>query len=309
MPRVSICVPTYRRAHSLERLLSSLATLDNVNDTEIIVVENDNSAKCRSLVSGAASRVPGGNLKYVHIETPNVATARNVAIATATGDWIAFIDDDEVPSHDWLTAMLRTAEQHRADGVVGSILPSYPPGTPTWIIDCGVYRRRRFKTGTPVPTEDLRTGNLLLRRALFHALGTRFDDSLGSAGGEDSECLTKLAKAGADFVWCDEASVVEYLEPNRLETHAVALRAIAAGQSFAEQIFRRSGLPGYAQMAIKGIVGMSLRGTAGLLLLAVNRAEGARLLVRAAGDLGKLTAVAGVRYERFRNRWRWGALA
>jgi glycosyltransferase involved in cell wall biosynthesis len=65
---------------------------------------------------------------------------RNTAVAHATGDFIAFIDDDEFPADDWLIQLRATCDRYKAAGVLGPVRPHFDEPPPAWIIKGGFLR-------------------------------------------------------------------------------------------------------------------------------------------------------------------------
>jgi hypothetical protein len=102
-----------------------------------------------------------------------------------------------------------------ADGVLGPVLPDFAPEAPEWLRRGAVYQRRRHATGTPIDAGDARTGNVLLRRALFPDGELWFDPAYGRSGGEDSEFFARQFALGRRFVWCDEAEAYEEIPSER----------------------------------------------------------------------------------------------
>jgi glycosyltransferase involved in cell wall biosynthesis len=89
MPRVSVIIPTHDRPHLLPRAVESARAASA--DVEIIVVDDastDETAEvCRSLTK----------IKYVRVErNQGTAAARNIGIFVSTGEYIAFLDDDDL---------------------------------------------------------------------------------------------------------------------------------------------------------------------------------------------------------------------
>jgi len=93
---VSICIATYRRPEGLSRLLDSLERLKLPTGVrvEIIVVDNDYNASAASIVLSRSSSLEP--IHYCVEPRRNIALARNRALVEASGEWILFIDDDEV---------------------------------------------------------------------------------------------------------------------------------------------------------------------------------------------------------------------
>lgn len=114
---ITVCVCTYRRPDWLRRLLHALQQQQtgDLFDYSIVVADNDAAESGREIVAEVAglSAVP---IHYCVESARNIALARNRAIAAATGDWIAFIDDDEVPNPDWLLRLHQACRIHQAQG-------------------------------------------------------------------------------------------------------------------------------------------------------------------------------------------------
>jgi glycosyltransferase involved in cell wall biosynthesis len=95
---ISIVVITLNRAEWLEHTLYSLTKQTRQPD-EVIVVDNGSQDNTKDVVSSFANRL---NVKYVSEETRGIPYARNTGVRNATGDIIAFIDDDCVADENWL---------------------------------------------------------------------------------------------------------------------------------------------------------------------------------------------------------------
>ena len=73
----------------------------------MVVAYNDHRRSAKQVVSefAATSSIP---VFYCVEPEQNIALARNKALASSRGDFVAFIDDDEVPGKDWLWNLLKT---------------------------------------------------------------------------------------------------------------------------------------------------------------------------------------------------------
>src|SRR5690349_9045423 len=99
---ITVCVCTYRRPLLLARLLQELC-LQETNDLfsySMVVADNDAQRSAEETVMNFASSsaIP---ITYCCESKQNIALARNRAIVASTGDYIAFIDDDEFPVTRW----------------------------------------------------------------------------------------------------------------------------------------------------------------------------------------------------------------
>jgi glycosyltransferase involved in cell wall biosynthesis len=90
MPRFSLIVPTYGRTEELSQLLASIASQER-NDVEVIVVDQNDDDRIVPILEAAP-----GNMSMVHVQLAekNVSAARNVGMDVASGEIVAFPDDD-----------------------------------------------------------------------------------------------------------------------------------------------------------------------------------------------------------------------
>ena len=219
---LSVCICTFKRPELLKRCLGQILIQTIACPFEVVVVDNDLLQSGRSTVDGMLSLFShaGRHLRYATEPRQNISLARNRAIQTARGSWVAFIDDDEYPTSTWLQQLLETAKAQGVDGVLGPVLPEFPAGFPKLIQNSGLFTRRRMPTGSPI-REGLKSGNMLVTRAALTSREGPFREDLGLTGGEDTEFLQWLQKTGSSLCWCDEAMVheVQCWERRRLIWH------------------------------------------------------------------------------------------
>src|ERR1051326_8119836 len=122
VPHVCVCICTYRRPELLKRLLQSLKDQETGGTFtfSVVVADNDKSGSGRQTVAESAAE---GAVTVTYCIEPrqNIALARNRALEAATGDYIAFIDDDEFPERQWLSLMLAACARYGSDGVLGPV--------------------------------------------------------------------------------------------------------------------------------------------------------------------------------------------
>lgn len=299
---ISICIATYRRPVRLAALLDDLVQQQRRPD-EVVVVDNDASGSARAVV---VLRVAAGcpfPIRYAIQPVKNISITRNRSVALASGDWLAFIDDDERAEPRWLDTIATVATGYAADGALGPVEPVIPHAAPAWIRRGGFYRWARMATGTRVPVNKLRFGNVLLRAALLREMPEAFDPAYGLTGGEDGDLLVRLVQAGAHIVWCDEAVVLEPVEASRLSMRWLLLRALRGGQDYARH--RLAGRHGHLGTAARlRFVLRALGQAAAAALLAVvvlpaGRHHSAAWLVKLAANIGKLSMLLGWHYHEY----------
>ena len=108
-PEVSVVVPTRDRRELLSRTLGTVLRQRSV-DLEAIVIDEGSSDGTRDTVTGLGDP----RVRYFRNEVPTgVARARNRGIEEARGEWVAFVDDDDLWAPDKLVEQLVAA--HRAN--------------------------------------------------------------------------------------------------------------------------------------------------------------------------------------------------
>lgn len=229
-PHITVCICTFKRTDLLQRLLVTLEgqQTDGAFSYSAVVVDNDvaRSAEQTVLEYRNAHHL---NVEYQVEPEQNIALARNRAVATARGDLIAFIDDDEFPDDRWLLHMLGALRKFEADGVLGPVRPHFEAGCPRWVIRSGLCERKVHATGSVMHSSDTRTGNVLIRRDIFAPADNRFDPAFGRSGGSDVRFFDYVMQKGHVFVWCNEAVVFETVLPDRWTVSFYLRRAVRKG--------------------------------------------------------------------------------
>jgi succinoglycan biosynthesis protein ExoM len=230
-PLVTVCICTFKRPRLLTRLLGEIARqqTDGALTYRVVVVDNDVRESARDAVEAIRRSAPFDLVYFVEPEQ-NIAMARNRAVENADGDYVAFIDDDEFPGPDWLRTMHRALVHYRVDGVLGPVLPHYEQTPPDWIVRGRFHDRPTHASGEILTWRFTRTGNALLKRALFDVPGMRFRPEFGS-GGEDRDLFRRLIESGRRFAWCAEAPVYESIPPERLRRGFMLRRALLRGKT------------------------------------------------------------------------------
>lgn len=289
-PLVSIVIPTLGRPDALARAAASaLEQAPGGDDVELVVVDNDpaGSAEAATLALRAPGVIP---VRYVQAPEPGVANARNAGVAAAHGDFIAFIDDDEIAPPGWLDALLRTQRALDADVVFGPVRARLP--------DALVEHRRYFQSffSRTGPTEagliesGHGCGNSLVRKAALPHPTEPFCRTRNGTGGEDDLLFAAMQLRGARFAWAPEAWLWEVPEVSRLTLGYTLKRAFAFGQGPCSAAAARGGygvviVPVWMAVGLVQFVGHG----AGALLAAATRAPMlAAQLDRAARGLGKI---------------------
>lgn len=188
-PAVSVVISTRDRPQLLRRAIRGIITQEYRGDLEIIVVF-DQSEPDESLVRDDPHR----RVRVTRNErTPGLAGGRNTGIVAATGDLIAFCDDDDEWLPGKLAAQVIALDDH--DGPA--------------IATCGIYVRREGTTTTRLPDEtklryedfledrimEVNPCTILLPRTLLVDKVGLVDEALPGSYAEDYELLLRLVAA------------------------------------------------------------------------------------------------------------------
>ena len=153
-PTVSIIIPTYNRPHWLGQAIES-ALGQTYPSTEIIVVD-DGSA------NNAAGVIAAGypNVRYEYQANKGLGAARNAGIRHSSGEFLAFLDDDDWLTPDSVAVRMAALEAVPEAGFVysdlyladaaGSVLGRYYAGAATLPPSGDVYRRLIKQNYIPV---------------------------------------------------------------------------------------------------------------------------------------------------------------
>jgi succinoglycan biosynthesis protein ExoM len=288
--RIDVGVCTFRRESVVETLASLAAQQlpPNVR-MRVIVADNEPEPAAEARVRGAAA-LHGLHLTYVHAPAHNISLARNAVLEHLDGDWLAFIDDDQVAAPDWLARLLAAAENQGADAVLGPVTAVYPPETPKWIAAGDFHSFRAVRVGGRILKGY--SCNCLIRTALIRRAGLDFDLALGRMGGEDDDFFYRLTDAGGVIGFTEMARVYEPVPASRASLTWLLKRAFRSGQSHGRRQLRRGVGGRLGQMALAGAKsGVCLAGAAAAAFFPVKRRK---WLVRGALHAGAVARLAGI---------------
>jgi GT2 family glycosyltransferase len=302
-PKVDIAIATWCRPKGLHRLLGAFQRLrfpDGAPDLRVVVVDNDPEGSAAAVCEQARGWLDLPLLYRIE-KRRGIPQARNAAasVALERAEFLAFIDDDEVPSPLWLAELLRVQAETGADAVAGPCEPVFEEPVPRWIERGGFFARPRHATGTRL--DQALTGNVLVRTRSLASLGALFDERMALSGGEDTEFFQRFAARGHAIVWADRAVVFEWVPRSRANARWILERAFRVGTSSAF-VDRRCRERPVSPARLLAHGGWCL--AKGATLLAVGalrgRAGAMRALRLAAFGAGRLGGLAGLRREEYR---------
>jgi GT2 family glycosyltransferase len=177
-PRVSVVVCSYNGAYTIRDCFEGLSKLDYPN-FEVIVV-NDGSTDSTPAIAGQYG------FRLISTENRGLSSARNAGLEAATGEIVAYLDDDAYPDPDWLKYLAATFITTECAGVGGPNIP--PPGNGK-IAECVANA-----PGGPLhvlisdrEAEHIPGCNMAFRRECLKAIGG-FDPQFRAAGDDVDLC-------------------------------------------------------------------------------------------------------------------------
>jgi len=197
VPRVSTVVCSYNGASTLEQCLTSLRAVD-YPDHEVILVDDGSTDGTREI----AARFP--DVRTVHQPNQGLSVARNVGLAAATGQVIAYTDSDCYADPDWLTLLVHRLQSSDAAAVGGPNLTpedgrlaaciDASPGQPTHVLEDDQV------------AEHIPGCNMAFRREALEGIGGF--DAVYTQAGDDVDVCWRLQEIGqwiafapSAFVW------------------------------------------------------------------------------------------------------------
>lgn len=110
--KISVIIPTYKPQSYLWECLESLRnqTMDHSN-FEVLLVLNGCCEPYQSQIKEFLSKHDMNNVRFFQTDKPGVSNARNMALDNATGQYITFLDDDDIISKNYLLSLSEKADE------------------------------------------------------------------------------------------------------------------------------------------------------------------------------------------------------
>lgn len=290
MTKVSICIATYKRPEGLSALLDSIDSQQLNDDVQVEVIVVDNAPPAAHAT--VASFAPTGDFSVQYLQQPeqNIALTRNAAVEAATGDYIWFVDDDEVAQPRCLQRLIDAAHRFNADVVYGPVIPKFEGPIENWIR--ALHSRPVNATGTP--SRARRTGNTLVRAEALAMISGPFHESYGRTGGEDSLLFRQLEARGLKLIDSEDAIAIESVPAERSSWEWIRTRKRRLGSIYGSQTVHLAGSKLHlsvfavsAKAAIQ-IVGWAVAATMNLS----DHSKRSEYILRLWTNIGKLEGIA-----------------
>jgi len=179
MPKISVIIPTYNSIRFLPNTLDSVLR-QTFSEFEVLVINDGSTDNTAEWISSLTD----SRVKLINQENQGCATARNTGILAAKGQYIAFLDSDDLWEPTKLEKQVKCLEENPDIGLVYTWVDfSNEEAKPTGKV------RKVFAEGNVF--QDMLTGNVvscgsvpLVRRECFETVGL-FDTKLWTAEDKD----------------------------------------------------------------------------------------------------------------------------
>lgn len=122
---MSIIIPVYNKIEYIHNCIGALLEQE-YNKYEIIIVDDGSTDGSSELLDAIALENIGKSIEVYHQKNQGVAAARNKGMSLAKGDWIWFVDADDVPSSLWLNKIRTHFEDGEYDIIFSDYIKVFP---------------------------------------------------------------------------------------------------------------------------------------------------------------------------------------
>lgn len=213
--QISVIIPAYKARKFLPDCLESIGR-QTLPPAEILVIDDASPEPVDDIVESFATRADYPPIRLLkHEVNRGQAAGRNTGMNAACGDWLAFIDCDDVWAPCHLESVLDAVHRDQADlGFCPAILFDHDPHDPN-----------NFRLGPMNSDEEamrplaflnrcfIITSSTLIRKNCLSQIGG-FNESPGLRGVEDLDCFLRLLKEGASFTMSSQPTLYYRKHPD-----------------------------------------------------------------------------------------------
>jgi glycosyltransferase involved in cell wall biosynthesis len=303
---IAICISSYKRPKRLQLLLQGLNQLvfEKIDrpDIEVIIVDNDVAGVVNEIALEIRPQFQW-KLKTGIESQRGITYARNktMAMVSPNADFIAILDDDEIPAPSWLEELLLAQRQYNSDIVTGPVIPRFIDyKVPKWIMRGRFFEPPRFPTGKTRPVAY--TNNVIVKAEILRNLNPVFDNRFAISGGSDCYLFLNLHKAGYKITWADNAIVYDNILFSRTNLKWILLRGYREPSSYSS--VEKELYPSFIVQSTRAVKGFGLIAIGLIRLLPslfIEKAAVVTSLVYISRGLGTLGGLLGLFYKEYKN--------
>ena len=195
VPKVTVTVPVYNTSRYLRKCLDSLAN-QTLSDIEVILVDDGSTDGSGTICDEYAEKYD--NFKVIHKPNGGLASARQVGLDTAQGEYVIVCDSDDWPEEDMYRRLYDEAKKSDADIVICGFYSEYKDGksiasqlllkSSNGVVD--IHSLRRYGARS--------SWIQLVKRDLFKRANAEYVNGINL--GEDSLIVLKLSRVNPKVV-------------------------------------------------------------------------------------------------------------
>ncbi|MBI5082086.1 MAG: glycosyltransferase family 2 protein [Chloroflexi bacterium] len=233
-PLITVVVCTFNRASLLRTCLQSLVEQSvDVSCYEVVVVNNNSTDSTPQVVKEFSDQ--RSNFSGVVEKTQGLANARNSGWRIASGEYVAYIDDDCKAPPEWIAVAKEIIEQVSPTVFGGPNFAFYNTPKPPWYKD--IYSSTTLGDHSRVLSarEHLIGNNIFFQHTILDALGG-FNSQLGMIGdkiayGEETEMVMRIRSTMNDAITYYEPRLYVYhlVRPEKMRLDWTVSQSFASG--------------------------------------------------------------------------------
>lgn len=212
--KISIAICTYNRHDLLKLNLEGFLQQSNkLENYEILVIDNNSTDNTANLVKDLSKNIP--QLKYIFEPNQGLSYARNTAYKNALADYVAYLDDDAIPSENWVEEAVNIIKNYKPDIFGGTVYPYHLSPVPEWFKEEYEIRQPQKHTGWMADGSHISAMNIVFKKDLLEEFGG-FTISRGMTAnqlvyGDETEIITHAHKTNRKLFFSQELTVKHFV--------------------------------------------------------------------------------------------------
>lgn len=235
MKKLSIIVCTYNRSDFIGDCLNSIIEqVGSKGDIEVLVVDNASTDSTEDIVKSFGDN----GVSYFYEENQGLSYARNRGYSEASGEWVAYVDDDAILRPGWLDSVLFSISYYGFDIFGGPYYSWYRDGKKSWFPDIYGSNTKWLNYSVPQTIEkEVSGGNAVYKKELLDK-SPGFPVDVGMAGskmayGEETYLIRWMRKElNVKVGFVPSMAIDHYVPLHKQELSWYVKRAYSEGRDF-----------------------------------------------------------------------------
>lgn len=231
---VSVIIPTYNRSALLQEAVASVLA-QTYSSLEIVVVDDGSHDDTAQVIANFSD----ARIAYYYQENAGRSAARNLGLQFARGEFIGFLDDDDLYLPEKLAHQVAYLNHHPMVDCVASGACFIKPDGSVRLFWRPWRRVQELTCQNILLYWTFLPCTVLLRRDVFDRVAKWFDSDLDRV--EDTDFFNRLALAGCRFAWLEE--ILSEYRDHRQHNAQLFLASDRCHRKMLDKLFARADLP------------------------------------------------------------------